>query len=99
MNVSKRARAAGVVATGVALFGGLAAVGLTAGATLSAGPSSPSLPQVLAPPRPAVLSVSAPAPDSTPAALPLTNVGRVTVTIGSGWAAGRHGRTSGPARP
>ena len=95
MNVSKRGRAAGVGAAVVALFCGLAAVGLAAGTTLSAGPSSPSLPQALAPPHSPALSLSALAPDS-PRTVPLTSGDRVTFTVRSGWGAGRPGCCAGP---
>ena len=87
-------RAAVAGAAAAVLFGALAAIGLAAGAALTAGPTSPSLPPALAPTREAVPDGTA-VPGSGRTAL-LTNGARVA-TITSGLRVGGPGRH--PAQP
>jgi len=64
MNVSQRGRAALAGVAAAALFGALAAIGLAAGARLSANAAAAPVPAALAPARTAVLSAAPPRPDS-----------------------------------
>src|SRR5215467_7292105 len=84
-------RAALVGAGAVVFFAGLAAVGLAAGARLTAGPGSPSLPPGLAPAR----GGHGPTPQST---LVLTKGQAATTTTTSGLRAARPARHPGYRR-
>src|SRR5260221_14038012 len=86
-------------AAAVVFFAFLAAVGLAAGATLTTGPASPSLPPALAPARGAVpKATAAPVPQRT---FVLTKGAQLaTTTTTSGLHVGRPARHPGhPPRP
>src|SRR5260370_3530349 len=99
LRCSATVRTALAGAAAVVFFAFLAAVGLAAGATLTTGPASPSLPPALAPARGAVpKATAAPVPQRT---FVLTKGAQLaTTTTTSGLHVGRPARHPGhPPRP